>query len=95
MTPSLSHYDLNLPTGEDLESALSETLGEQACRSFLALAMRELDCAQLAVDELVPLQLLELCLALSRQRGLSAVIGRSFAIRLRSYMELSAEGAVR
>jgi hypothetical protein len=95
MTAPIPDYELELPTAQDLVSALTGTLGEQECRSVLGVAMRELDGTRPAIDELLPTQLLDLCVALSRQRGLGAVIGRSFVIRLRSYMELSTKGAIR
>jgi hypothetical protein len=79
------------PTATDLRASLEEIVGAQEAKSAIARGMRELDTTA-ALDELTPVQLLDLALALARQRGLVAVIGRSFAIRMRAFLQLENTG---
>lgn len=75
------------PTATDLLASLEEIVGPQEAKSAIARGMRELDTTA-PLDQLSAVQLLELGLALARQRGLVAVIGRSFVIRMRAFLDI-------
>lgn len=87
--PVISDYELDLPTAEHLRRSLEAVLGPSDVDTCLRMALREIAASGLDIDELPSERLLELALALTRQRGLVAVIARSFAIRLSTYLELA------
>lgn len=87
--PVIADYELDLPTAEHLRQSLEAVLGPSDADTCLRVAVREIGASGLELGELPSERLLELALALTRQRGLVAVIARSFAIRLSTYVELA------
>lgn len=84
----IADYNLACPTASDLTGSLVAILGTADADSALRVAMRDAGEAKTELDHLPPEQLHAVALALASQRGLPAVIGRSFAIRMTTYLHL-------
>jgi hypothetical protein len=87
----LDRYNLERPTADDLVGSLRTILGQSHAETAIGLAARDALSSATTLDELSPEQLLLIARALVRQRGLCAIIGRSFEIRLQSYLELATQ----
>lgn len=88
MTATTEPYALEQPTASDLVGSLCTIVGPGDGDAALGRALREIGATRDALERLELPELLQLALALTRQRGLVAVIGRSFSIRVRTFIEL-------
>ena len=86
----LDAHPLDPPTADELEASLRAVLGPADAEVALRLAAREALPGLPGLADLGPEQLVALARGLIRQRGLAAIIGRSFEIRMISYLELPA-----
>jgi hypothetical protein len=88
----IDRYDLERPTADSLVRSLQAVLGHPSAEAAIGLAVRDTHPPLEELDSASSEQLLGIARALIRQRGLCAIIGRSFEIRLISYLELAARG---
>lgn len=88
MNDTISEYGLRRPAYADLITSLSQVLHEQELDVALSYAREEVRLSSTEPDNLTPPELLRLADALTRQRGLTSIVARSFSIRLTSYLQL-------
>ena len=88
--PAVAAYAYSPPTEGDVRLAIARQVGPEAMEAVWARACEAVGArrhgAPLAHDELAPI-----AEHLGREDGVLRVVGRSFAIRIRTYLLLSAQ----
>lgn len=85
MSSTIPGYKLERPQASDLVDLLAKILGQEQAQVAVKLGLREISRSEQPLEALSLAELLALSRALIRQRGVVAVLGRAFAIRVHSY----------
>jgi hypothetical protein len=88
--PRIAGYELSLPTEQDAVAALTRVFGADRAQTAWAAACRGALVTVGAVTS--PVALERVADALAKLGAAEAAVGRSIAIRLRTYARLSARG---